>query len=84
LGFTAANGEPLLCATAKGMKNEWITGVDLLAEWNNFEENCGDTKVYLFSPSCIFKGKEVPTFAASLKVGASLGIFLQKFSVTSL
>ena len=36
LGFTAANGEPLLCAilfAAKSMKREWVTGFDPFADW---------------------------------------------------
>jgi len=67
LGFTAANGELLLCAiifAAKSMKREWVTGFDPFAERieneENFEENCGEDRPYPFGPTCVFNGKEVP------------------------
>ncbi len=57
LGFTAANGDPLLWATifaAKTMKHEWVAGFDPLAEWisdePDIEANSGDGKAYPYGP----------------------------------
>jgi len=66
LGFTTADGEPLLCAiifAAKTMKQEWVTGFDPLAEWigdeQDVEANSSDKKAYPYGPVCNFQGKEV-------------------------
>jgi hypothetical protein len=82
LGFTAANGELLLCAiifAAKSMKREWVTGFDPFAEWigneGNFEQNCGD-KPYPFGPTCFFKGKEIPCFCCSSESVSINGMLL--------
>jgi len=83
LGFTAANGEPLLCAiifAAKSMKREWETGFDPFAEWigseDNIEENCGDNKPYPFGPTCTFNGKEIPCFCCNSESGSITGPLL--------
>jgi hypothetical protein len=61
LGFTAANGDPLLCAmiiAAKTLKEEWIMGFDPLAEWIgdelDIEANSSDGKAYPYGPVCVF------------------------------
>jgi hypothetical protein len=83
LGFTAASGEPLLCAivfAAKTLKHDWITGFDQFAVWvgdeDNFEENCGDGRTYPFGPTCIFRGKEVPCFCCNSESGGINGNLL--------
>jgi hypothetical protein len=83
LGFTAANGEPLLCAiifTAKTMKPEWITGFDSLVEWvgdeDDIKNNSGDGKTYPYGPVCVFKGKEVPCFCCNSESGSITGELL--------
>ena len=69
LGFTSANGKPIMCAlifAAKAMKNEWTLGFDPFAEWIGEEEdiqgNMGEGKVYPMGPECTFKGKNIPCF----------------------
>ena len=83
LGFTAATGEPLLCAiifAAKMMKNEWITGFDQFAVWvgddENYEGNCGEGKTYPFGPACMFQGKEVPCYCCNSESGSITGHLL--------
>jgi hypothetical protein len=83
LGFTAANGEPLLCAiifAAKSMKREWVTGFDPFPEWigneDNFEQNFGDDKSYTFGVTCFLKGKEIPCFYCNSESGSINGALL--------
>jgi len=83
LGFTAADGEPLLCAiifAAKTMKHEWVTGFDPLAEWicdeQDVEANSGDEKNYPCGPVCNFQGKEVPCFCCNSESGSINGALL--------
>jgi hypothetical protein len=83
LGFTAANGEPLLCAiifAAKTLKKEWVSGFDPFAEWigneDNIAENSGDGKAYPFGPTCTFRGKTVPCFCCNSESGSINGSLL--------
>jgi hypothetical protein len=83
LGFTAANGEPLLCAVifaTKSMKREWVKGFDPFAEWigneDNFEQNCCDDKPYPFSPTCFLKGKEIHYFCCNSESGSINGALI--------
>ncbi len=84
LGFTAENGEPLLCAviaTAKTMKYEWATGFDPLVEWmvdeQDFIANSSTGKAYPYDgPVCIFWGKEVPCFCFNSASGSINGALL--------
>jgi len=83
LGFTAADGKPLLCAiifAAKTMKHEWVTGFDPLAEWigdeQDVEANSGDEKTYPYGPVCTFRGKEVPCFCCNSESGSINGALL--------
>ena len=53
LGFTAANGNPIMCAiifAAKTLEDEWVLGLDPFAEWvgdeNNLLANNGKKKRY--------------------------------------
>jgi hypothetical protein len=83
LGFTAANGDPLLCAiifAAKTLKGEWITGFDPLAEWigdeQDIEANSDDGKAYPYGPVCVLQGKEVPCFCCNSESGSINGALL--------
>jgi hypothetical protein len=83
LGFTAADGNPLMCAiifAAKSLREEWVSGFDPFSEWvgdeNNLAENCGEGKQYPFGPSCTFKGKEVPCFCCCSENGSITGQLL--------
>jgi hypothetical protein len=49
LGFTAADGHPLMCAiifAAKSLREEWVMGFDPFTEWigdeTNLDENWGE------------------------------------------
>jgi hypothetical protein len=83
MGFTAADGKPLLCAiifAAKTMKHGCVTGFDPLAEWigdeQNVEANSGDEKTYPYGPVCTFRGKEVPCFCCNSESGSINGALL--------
>jgi hypothetical protein len=83
LGFTLANGQPIMCAiifAAKGMKDEWNMGFDPFAEWigeeNEIEKNIGEGKVYPMGPECTFNGKNVPCFCCCSESGSITGKLL--------
>jgi len=83
LGFTSANGQPIMCAiifAAKGMKDEWNMGFDPFAEWigeeNEIEKNIGEGKVYPMGPECLFNGKNVPCFCCCSESGSITGKLL--------
>jgi hypothetical protein len=84
LGFTAADGSPVMCTiifAAKLLREEWVTGFKPFSEWigdeNNLEENCGEGKQYPFGPSCTFKGKEIPCFYCCSENGSITGQLLK-------
>jgi hypothetical protein len=61
LGFTAANGEPLLCAiifAAKTMRHKWVTGFDSQMEWigdeQGIEASSGNGRAYPYGAVCVF------------------------------
>jgi len=85
LGFTAANGEPLMCAiifAAKSLKSEWVLGFDPFAEWIGGEENVSDNigkgKAMPQGPECIFNGKHIPTFCCCSENGSITGQLLKE------
>jgi hypothetical protein len=73
LGFTAANGDPVLCVIIFASEKElisgnWATGIDptvspILDEDGEImltEDNFGEGKFYPSGPTCLFRGKRVP------------------------
>ena len=73
LGFTAANGKPLMCAiifAAKSLKEEWRLGFDPFVEWigeeDDVSQNVGEGKAMPEGPECIFEGKRLPLFLLCL------------------
>ena len=61
LGFTAATGEPIMCAfifAAKELDPAWVLHMDPFFTWvsktDNIEENTGKGKVYPMGPDCNF------------------------------
>ena len=71
LPFTAANGEPVMCAIIfegkEGLKAEWETGIDMFAIGEGTEDdpdyiitNSGEGKALPGGPKCTFRGKEIP------------------------
>ena len=68
LGFTAANGMPLICAiifAAKDMEESWELGfdptTDLIRNKNNVAGKTGRGRRYPMGPTCNFNGHHVPT-----------------------
>jgi len=85
LGFTAANGKPIMCAlifAAKAMKDEWITGFDPFVKWlgeeEEIEKNMGEGKTLPLGPECNFNGKNVPCFCCCSESGSITGSLLRK------
>jgi hypothetical protein len=83
LGFTAANGEPIMCViifAAKTMKEEWALGYDPFIDWirneQDISENIGHDKAMPQGPDCIFRGKYVPCFCCNSGNGSITGNFL--------
>jgi hypothetical protein len=77
LGFTAADGQPVMCAiifAAKTFCEEWRTGFDTFAQWvgepDDIAVNCGDGKQYPFGPVCVFKEKTIPCFCCCSESGS--------------
>jgi hypothetical protein len=77
LGFTAADGQPVMCSiifAAKTFRDEWRTGFDPFANWvgepDDIAANCGDGKQYPFGPVCLFKGKTIPCFCCCSESGS--------------
>ncbi len=70
LGFTAATGEPVMCATifaAKELGTAWVLGYDTSAEWQgvDHEENLntgGLGKRFPMGPQCHYNRVDVPCF----------------------
>ncbi len=84
LGFTAANGKPIMCAiifAAKAMKDWWIAGFDPFVEWieeDEIEKNMGERKTLSLGPECNFKGKNVSCFCCCSESGSITGSLLRK------
>jgi hypothetical protein len=85
LGFTAANGEPIMCAiifAAKSMKQEWTLGFDPFVEWigdeSEIEKNIGFGKAMPGGPECMFRGKCIPCFCCSSENGSITGHLLKE------
>jgi hypothetical protein len=85
LGFTAASGEPVMCAVifaAKTFRDEWRTGFDPFAAWvgepDDVAANCGNGKQYPFGPVCHFKGKTIPCFCCCSESGSINGDILTR------
>jgi hypothetical protein len=78
LGFTAASGEPVMCAiifSAKEMCESWVLGFNASAPWvgndNNIRANTGGLdKQHPQGPVCYFNGKTIPTFCCCSKNGS--------------
>ena len=78
LGFTAASGEPVMCAiifSAKEMCESWVLGLNASAPWvgddNNIRANTGGLdKQHPQGPVCYFNGKTIPTFCCCSKNGS--------------
>jgi hypothetical protein len=80
LGFTAATGEPVMCAiivSGKTMKPEIITSLDVLAEKEGNEtdpdfnmKNTSPGKIYPNGPTCHYKGKDVPCMVCNTESGS--------------
>jgi hypothetical protein len=89
LGFTAATGEPVMCAivvSGKTMKPEVITGLDVFATKNGEEtdpdfiyNNTGPGKIYPNGPTCLFNGKEVPCMVSNTENGSITSELLVSF-----
>ena len=77
LGFTAATGEPVMCAiifTAKQLCESWVLGFNATAEWigtdDNVEGNTGGLdKRYPQGPVCWFRDRKLPTFCCCSESG---------------
>jgi len=89
LGFTAANGVPLMCAiifAAKTMRSEWALGFDPFADWigseENVRENIGEGKAMPQGPHCTFNDKHIPCFCACTENGSITGELLRKMLET--
>ena len=85
LGFTAASGDPIMCAiifASKTMKQEWVLGFDPFVEWigeeNNVEENMGYGKAMPGGPQVMFRGKCVPCFCCNSENGSITGELLMQ------
>ena len=89
LGFTAATGQPIMCAViveGKTLKPEVVTGLDVFATKVGDESdpdfianNTGDGKLYPYGPSCFFKGKEVPCMVCNTESGSITSELLVSF-----
>jgi hypothetical protein len=84
LGFTAANGKPLMCAiifAAKSVKCKWKTGFDpfvqLIGEEHEIEKNMGEGKALPLGSECMFNGKNIPCFGCCSDSGTITGILLR-------
>jgi len=89
LGFTAATGEPVMCAiimAGKSINSDVVTGIDVFAEKIGNEEdpdfvqkNTGPGKLYPLGPTCEFKGKHVPCVVAHTESGSITSELLASF-----
>jgi hypothetical protein len=89
LGFTAATGEPVMCALimkGKTIKSDAITGIDIFADVigkktdeDYIQNNTGEGKRYPLGPTCFFQGKEVPCVIANTENGSITSELLASF-----
>ena len=78
LGFTAATGEPVMCAiifAAKVLSPSWVLGYDASAEWLGGEDDTdlnsgGLGKSFPMGPQCNFKGVDVPCLCCCSENGS--------------
>jgi hypothetical protein len=90
LGFTAATGEPVMCAiifAAKELDPSWVLGLDLFVPWigednNDISANTGKGKRYPQGPVCNINGKIVPTFCGCHESGSITAGLLVKMLQT--
>jgi hypothetical protein len=85
LGFTAGNGEPIMCAiifAAKTMREEWALGHDPFVDWIGQEDdvsnNVGEGRAMPQGPECNFRGKNVPCFCCNSENGSITGALLKE------
>ena len=89
LGFTAATGEPVMCALimkGKTIKADSITGIDIFADVVGKESdkefvknNTGQGKRFPMGPTCTFRGKEVPCLVANTENASITSVLLASF-----
>jgi hypothetical protein len=85
LGFTAANGKPLMCTiffAAKTLKDKWRLGFDPFVEWigeeDDISQNIGEGKSMPEGPKCIYNVKCLPCFCCSSENGSITGPLLMQ------
>jgi hypothetical protein len=83
MGFTAATGEPVMCAikfTRKELEPMMVQGLDPFVAWKGnelgIERNTGPGKFHLHDPQCMFNGIMVPCFCAYSESGLTTGELL--------
>jgi hypothetical protein len=83
LGFTAANGKPLMWTiifAAKSVKDEWKTGFNPFVQWigeeHEIEKNMGEGKALPLGPECMFNDKNIPCFCCCSDSCTIMGILL--------
>jgi len=82
LGFTASNGQPVMCAiiltredvdSSDGVKLNVAVGIDVLSEVpidvNNLKDSFSEDGAFCGGPKCIFHGKEVPCYVTTSQKG---------------
>ena len=77
VGFTAANGNPVLCPivfASIALEEEWVLGLDPFAAWGEEEEymkgNSGKGKQYPQGPVCVVDEKSSPTYCCVSEIGS--------------
>jgi hypothetical protein len=78
LGFTAATGEPVMCAIIFGAKElavPWVLGYDASAEWQGNENEAdlntgGLGKMFPMGPQCNYNGVDIPCFCCCSENGS--------------
>ena len=87
LGFTAATGEPVMCAIifpGHELTSEQHLGVDIQFPMVDgdllMRANSGSGKLFPGGPKCCFQGKEVPEFICCSPKGGITSELLKKIS----
>jgi hypothetical protein len=78
LGFTAANGQPVMCSvifSAKSLCEEWVIGFNASAPWIGADDDVdgntgGVDKRFPMGPVCTFNGIDVPTLCCCSENGS--------------
>ena len=77
LGFTDAEGTPVLCAiilVCKVLKYEYVMGMNPFAEFEDSllsDKNCDEKdKWFPYGPACDVRGKKVPCFISHSEIGS--------------